>query len=114
MARQKKEPETPMVVRGPQPGDHFIRLVEPVGIREGKWRGAPKEWTVQFRMTDGKMLYVSLVSEAALVRLAGFAANAVERAGLRVQGPARDAWNPEEDMFEDDDSNGSNPIRAHE
>lgn len=112
MAKQKKETETPMVVRGPQPGDHFIRLVEPVGIRAGKWRGAPKEWTVQFRMADGKMLYVSLVSEAALMRLAGFAANALERARLAVPTVA-EPYDPDEDM-PNEDSHGSNPVRAHE
>jgi len=107
MARQKKEPETPTVVRGPQPGDHLVRLVEPVGIRAGKWRGSPKEWTVQFRMADGKMLYVSLASEAALVRLAGFAANAVERAGFRPAAISGEPWNPEDDM-----PDGPNPIRS--
>lgn len=113
MARQKKEPETPAVVRGPQPGDHLIRLVEPVGIRSGKWRGTPKEWTVQFRMENGKMLYVSLASEAALVRLAGFAANAVERAGFAAPA-AVELYDPDSDMPDEEGSHGSNPIRAHE
>jgi hypothetical protein len=107
-----KGPGTPPVVRGPQPGDHLIRFVEPVGIRSGKWRGTPKEWTVQFRMTDGKMLYVSLASEAALARLAGFATNAMERAGLAVPS-VEEPYDPDEDM-PDEDSLGSNPIRAHE
>jgi len=84
---------TPLVVRGPQVGDHLIRLVEPVGVRSGKWRGTPKEWTIQFRMENGHMLYVSLASEADLVRLGGFVANALERAGF--QPSASEPWDPE-------------------
>jgi len=109
-----KGPGTPLVVRGPQPGDHLIRLVEPVGVRSGTWRGTPKEWTVQFRMTDGKMLYVSLATEADLVRLGGFVANALERAGFQPATSSNEPWDPENDMPEDEDAHGSNPIRAHE
>lgn len=105
MARQKKEPDTPIVLRGPQPGDHFIRLTEPVGVRCGKWRGSPKEWTVSFRMEDGHVLYVSLKSEADLLRLRDFVGLAVERAGFAASPEGSvssesllDDWCPEDDM----------------
>jgi hypothetical protein len=94
-----KAPEAPLVVRGPQPGDHLIRFVEPVVVRSGKARGNPKEWSIHFRMQDGSMLYVGLRTDADLVRLADLCANAVERSKLRlVASEASEAWNPEDDL----------------
>lgn len=55
----------------PKPGDHLIRLVEPVSVGRRRVRGQEPEWTIQFRMEDGHVLHVGLKNEAALAELYG-------------------------------------------